>query len=306
MLPASAGGYLVLRRRRARFGGEPALATLPDMDLPGGYRLRSPAPMSSGLWPTCSSPTSSPTVGGGPGRGLPPRGVEPLGLRSGGRRLGRGRRRGQIVGYAQARLDAPTLVESWGVVHPACRGLGCRLLAVRRVEERATRAAGRTSGRPVPPFDQRGRWRGGGDAPRPAVCGRSGTSGTCRSTSRDRSSGRRAGRDRDHRDRRPRRPPRRPCDPGRRVRRRLGSPSGAVRSVGRGGGDGSTVRPHAVAPGEGGRGTGRRAHREPVGRSRLGGLPRGPGISPRTRRRRGAPPALVLRARASRGASGCW
>ena len=96
---------------------------------------------SSARWPTCSSPTSSPTAEpGGPGRGLPPRGVEPLGLRSGDRRVGRGgRRRTSIVGYAQARLDEPTVVESWGVVHPAHRGLGAGTSLFDEVEERATR-----------------------------------------------------------------------------------------------------------------------------------------------------------------------
>ena len=44
-----------------------------------------------------------------------------------------------IVGYAQARLDSPTVVESWGVVHPAQRGLGAGTSLFDEVQERATR-----------------------------------------------------------------------------------------------------------------------------------------------------------------------
>jgi mycothiol synthase len=46
---------------------------------------------------------------------------------------------GTIVGYAQARQDAPTLVESWGVVHPSCRGRGIGSSLLDEVEERANR-----------------------------------------------------------------------------------------------------------------------------------------------------------------------
>jgi mycothiol synthase len=43
-----------------------------------------------------------------------------------------------VVGYAQARRDAPTTVESWGVVHPSHRGRGLGPPLFDRVEERAT------------------------------------------------------------------------------------------------------------------------------------------------------------------------
>jgi mycothiol synthase len=52
---------------------------------------------------------------------------------------------GTIVGYAQARMDAPTLVESWGVVHPSHRGRGLGSSLFHRVEERAS---GMLDGRP--------------------------------------------------------------------------------------------------------------------------------------------------------------
>ena len=50
--------------------------------------------------------------------------VEPNGLRSRDRRLVVTDGAGAIVGYAQARLDEPTVVESWGVVQPTLRGRG--------------------------------------------------------------------------------------------------------------------------------------------------------------------------------------
>jgi mycothiol synthase len=46
---------------------------------------------------------------------------------------------GTVVGYAQARRDEPTLVESWGVVDPADRGRGIGSSLFGRVEERAVR-----------------------------------------------------------------------------------------------------------------------------------------------------------------------
>jgi len=46
---------------------------------------------------------------------------------------------GAVVGYAQARRDEPTLVESWGVVDPADRGRGIGSSLFGRVEDRAVR-----------------------------------------------------------------------------------------------------------------------------------------------------------------------
>jgi len=55
---------------------------------------------------------------------------------------------GAIVGYAQARLDEPTVVESWGVVHPLLRGRGIGSSLFHRVEERASQLLdGRPNGR---------------------------------------------------------------------------------------------------------------------------------------------------------------
>jgi mycothiol synthase len=45
---------------------------------------------------------------------------------------------GVVVAYAQARLDEPDVVESWGVVHPGRRGRGIGASLLGRVEERAS------------------------------------------------------------------------------------------------------------------------------------------------------------------------
>jgi mycothiol synthase len=86
-----------------------------------------------------------------------------------------------IVGYAQAIREEPTLVESWGVVHPEHRGLGIGSSLVDRIEERASQLlAGLPSGRFRHAIDA-------GDRAAAAMleagaCDRSVTSGTCRST----------------------------------------------------------------------------------------------------------------------------
>jgi mycothiol synthase len=46
-------------------------------------------------------------------------------------------RTGSIVGYAQANAEQPTIVESWGVVHPSHRGRGIGTALLDTIEERA-------------------------------------------------------------------------------------------------------------------------------------------------------------------------
>ena len=55
---------------------------------------------------------------------------------------------GAIVGYVQAMREEPTVVESWGVVHPEHRGRGVGSSLMNRIEERASHLlAGLPSGR---------------------------------------------------------------------------------------------------------------------------------------------------------------
>ena len=47
-------------------------------------------------------------------------------------------RRDTIVGYGQARREGPTVVESWGVVHPGHRGRGIGTWLLTRIQQRAS------------------------------------------------------------------------------------------------------------------------------------------------------------------------
>ena len=94
---------------------------------------------------------------------------------------------GAIVAYGQASREEPDVVGSWGVVHPAHRRRGHRLGAVRPDRGTCSRAARGRNGTPVPPLDQQRRRRRGSDGSPPGASGRSAISGTCRSTSTDRS-----------------------------------------------------------------------------------------------------------------------
>lgn len=55
---------------------------------------------------------------------------------------------GSVLGYGQARRTEPEVVESWGVVDPACRGCGVGVALFDRIEARATEMlAGPSQGR---------------------------------------------------------------------------------------------------------------------------------------------------------------
>jgi mycothiol synthase len=135
-----AGGYLVLRGSAEHgSGSEPLPIAFPTMALPDGYELRAPtrdelhavanvlvadeiddggqvvlgADFIQGAWsrPDFDLTTDAWVAVDGAGT---------------------------VVGYAQARHE-PTLVESWGVVHPTHRGRGIGSSLFGRVEERAVR-----------------------------------------------------------------------------------------------------------------------------------------------------------------------